>query len=183
MIDPAEFACAFQRWTASVIPALGGQVTAIDGKASRHSRPVETRPGSHTAPSLRNTRKRSRSPQNPALLCLRPTGVPAPARAFAGFWQLCGSRIAADGQGQNHNHIAFTSAVCPPMPSNWPKPSASIGRWKTTFIGVWMLALPMTKCACGRNMLPIIWQSSSNLLLTSSGSIPPNAKAPLRPDD
>jgi len=44
LIDPAAFASAFQRWTAAVVPALGGQVVAIDGKSSRRSRSVAGNP-------------------------------------------------------------------------------------------------------------------------------------------
>ncbi|BCX82216.1 transposase [Methylomarinovum caldicuralii] len=38
MIDPEAFGSAFQRWAVSVVPALEGQVIAIDGKTSRRSR-------------------------------------------------------------------------------------------------------------------------------------------------
>lgn len=44
MIDPEAFGMAFQRWAASVIPVLEGQVVAIDGKTSRRSRSREKDP-------------------------------------------------------------------------------------------------------------------------------------------
>lgn len=44
LIDPGEFALAFQRWAGSVIPALGDQVVAIDGKTSRRTRSKDKDP-------------------------------------------------------------------------------------------------------------------------------------------
>ncbi|SFK58500.1 ISAs1 family transposase, partial [Azotobacter beijerinckii] len=35
LIDPAQFEAAFRRWVGSVVPVLGAQVVAIDGKTSR----------------------------------------------------------------------------------------------------------------------------------------------------
>ncbi|GHU13768.1 hypothetical protein FACS189441_1930 [Betaproteobacteria bacterium] len=37
LIDPQEFEAAFRRWVSSVLPALGADVVALDGKTSRRS--------------------------------------------------------------------------------------------------------------------------------------------------
>jgi predicted transposase YbfD/YdcC len=37
LIDPNQFEAAFRQWVSSVIPALGAEVVAIDGKTSRRS--------------------------------------------------------------------------------------------------------------------------------------------------
>ncbi|AVZ78769.1 ISAs1 family transposase [Zoogloeaceae bacteirum Par-f-2] len=44
LIDPAEFEAAFRRWVSSVVPALGAEVVAIDGKTSRRSGKVDATP-------------------------------------------------------------------------------------------------------------------------------------------
>ena len=41
LIDPEQFEAAFRRWARSVLPALGGEVVAIDGKTSRRSGGVD----------------------------------------------------------------------------------------------------------------------------------------------
>lgn len=41
LIDPDQFEAAFRRWVGSLLPALGGQVVAIDGKTSRRSGGVD----------------------------------------------------------------------------------------------------------------------------------------------
>lgn len=41
LIDAKEFAAAFRRWVSSHLPALGGQVVALDGKTSRRSGGVD----------------------------------------------------------------------------------------------------------------------------------------------
>ncbi len=42
MIDPDEFQASFRRWVGSVLPVLGPEVVAIDGKTSRRSGGVDT---------------------------------------------------------------------------------------------------------------------------------------------
>ena len=37
LIDPDEFETAFRRWVSSLLPALGAEVVAVDGKTSRRS--------------------------------------------------------------------------------------------------------------------------------------------------
>lgn len=37
LIDPEQFESAFRRWVSSVLPALGAEIVAIDGKTSRRS--------------------------------------------------------------------------------------------------------------------------------------------------
>lgn len=44
LIDPAEFEAAFRRWAGSVVPALGAEVVAIDGKTSRRLGKVDATP-------------------------------------------------------------------------------------------------------------------------------------------
>lgn len=44
LIDPAEFEAAFRRWVSSVVPTLGAEVVAIDGKTSRRSGKVDATP-------------------------------------------------------------------------------------------------------------------------------------------
>jgi predicted transposase YbfD/YdcC len=41
LIDPLEFEAAFRRWVGSVLPALGPEVVALDGKTSRRSGSVD----------------------------------------------------------------------------------------------------------------------------------------------
>jgi predicted transposase YbfD/YdcC len=41
LIDPGQFESAFRRWVSGVIPALGADVVAIDGKTSRRSGGVD----------------------------------------------------------------------------------------------------------------------------------------------
>ena len=41
LIDAEQFEAAFRRWVSSVLPALGGEVVAIDGKTSRRSGKVD----------------------------------------------------------------------------------------------------------------------------------------------
>jgi predicted transposase YbfD/YdcC len=41
LIDPAQFEAAFRRWVKSVLPALGAEIVAIDGKTSRRSGGVD----------------------------------------------------------------------------------------------------------------------------------------------
>lgn len=44
LIKPEEFEAAFRRWVSSVLPALGPDVVAIDGKTSRRSGKVDATP-------------------------------------------------------------------------------------------------------------------------------------------
>ena len=37
LLDPEQFESAFRRWASSILPALGGEIVAIDGKTSRRS--------------------------------------------------------------------------------------------------------------------------------------------------
>lgn len=41
LIDPGQFEAAFRRWVSSILPALGGETVAIDGKTSRRSGGVD----------------------------------------------------------------------------------------------------------------------------------------------
>lgn len=41
LIDPEQFESAFRRWVSSVVPALGAEIVAIDGKTSRRSGGVD----------------------------------------------------------------------------------------------------------------------------------------------
>jgi predicted transposase YbfD/YdcC len=41
LIDPSQFEAAFRRWVSGVVPALGAEVVAIDGKTSRRSGGVD----------------------------------------------------------------------------------------------------------------------------------------------
>ena len=41
LIDPAQFEAAFRRWVKSVLPVLGAEIVAIDGKTSRRSGGVD----------------------------------------------------------------------------------------------------------------------------------------------
>jgi predicted transposase YbfD/YdcC len=41
LIDPEQFQSAFRRWVGSVLPALGAEIVAIDGKTSRRSGGVD----------------------------------------------------------------------------------------------------------------------------------------------
>jgi predicted transposase YbfD/YdcC len=41
LIDPGQFEAAFRRWVSSVLPALGAETVAIDGKTSRRSGGVD----------------------------------------------------------------------------------------------------------------------------------------------
>jgi predicted transposase YbfD/YdcC len=41
LIDAQEFEAAFRRWVSKILPALGGQVVALDGKTSRRSGGVD----------------------------------------------------------------------------------------------------------------------------------------------
>jgi len=41
LIDPAQFEGAFRRWVSSILPALGGETVAIDGKTSQCSGGVD----------------------------------------------------------------------------------------------------------------------------------------------
>jgi predicted transposase YbfD/YdcC len=41
LIDPEQFAGAFRRWVSGILPALGGEVVALDGKTSRRSGGVD----------------------------------------------------------------------------------------------------------------------------------------------
>jgi len=47
LIDPEQFEDAFRRWVSSVLPALGAEIVAIDGKTSRRSGGIDA-----TAPHL-----------------------------------------------------------------------------------------------------------------------------------
>jgi hypothetical protein len=42
LIDPEQFEAAFRCWVQSVLPALGAEAVAIDGKASRRSGGVDS---------------------------------------------------------------------------------------------------------------------------------------------
>ena len=42
LIDASEFEASFRRWVRSILPALGTDVVAIDGKTSRRSGGVDT---------------------------------------------------------------------------------------------------------------------------------------------
>lgn len=44
LINPTEFEAAFRRWVSGVVPALGAEVVAIDGKSSRRSGKVDATP-------------------------------------------------------------------------------------------------------------------------------------------
>lgn len=44
LIDPVEFEAAFRRWVSSVVPVLGAEIVAIDGKTSRRSGKVDATP-------------------------------------------------------------------------------------------------------------------------------------------
>lgn len=44
LINPTEFEAAFRRWVSGVVPALGAEVVAIDGKTSRRSGKVDATP-------------------------------------------------------------------------------------------------------------------------------------------
>jgi predicted transposase YbfD/YdcC len=44
LIDPEEFEAAFRRWVRSVVPTLGAEIVAIDGKTSRRSGKVDAAP-------------------------------------------------------------------------------------------------------------------------------------------
>lgn len=44
LIDPEQFEAAFRRWVSSILPALGAEIVAIDGKTSRRSGKVDTLP-------------------------------------------------------------------------------------------------------------------------------------------
>ena len=41
LIDPEQFESAFRRWVSSVLPALGAEIVAIDGKTSRRSGSID----------------------------------------------------------------------------------------------------------------------------------------------
>jgi predicted transposase YbfD/YdcC len=41
LVDPEQFAAAFRRWVSSILPALGAEIVAIDGKTSRRSDGVD----------------------------------------------------------------------------------------------------------------------------------------------
>ncbi len=41
LIDPERFEAAFWRWVSSILPALGAEIVAIDGKTSRRSGKVD----------------------------------------------------------------------------------------------------------------------------------------------
>lgn len=41
LIDPSQFEAAFRRWVSGLVPALGAEVVAIDGKTSRRSGGVD----------------------------------------------------------------------------------------------------------------------------------------------
>jgi len=41
LIDPEQFEAAFRRWVSSLLPALGAEIVAIDGKTSRRSGKVD----------------------------------------------------------------------------------------------------------------------------------------------
>lgn len=41
LIDPKQFEAAFRRWVSSIVPALGAEIVAIDGKTSRRSGGVD----------------------------------------------------------------------------------------------------------------------------------------------
>ncbi len=41
LIDPGQFEAAFRRWVSSILPVLGGETVAIDGKTSRRSGGVD----------------------------------------------------------------------------------------------------------------------------------------------
>jgi len=41
LIDPEQFEAAFRRWAGSILPALGAEVVAVDGKTSRRSGGVD----------------------------------------------------------------------------------------------------------------------------------------------
>lgn len=41
LIDPDQFEAAFRRWVSSILPALGAEIVAIDGKTSRRSGGVD----------------------------------------------------------------------------------------------------------------------------------------------
>jgi len=41
LIDPEQFGGAFRQWVSGIVPALGGQVVALDGKTSRRSGGVD----------------------------------------------------------------------------------------------------------------------------------------------
>lgn len=44
LIDPERFEAAFRRWVSSILPALGAEIVAIDGKTSRRSGKVDAAP-------------------------------------------------------------------------------------------------------------------------------------------
>lgn len=44
LIDPEQFEAAFRRWVSSILPALGAEIVAIDGKTSRRSGKVDAAP-------------------------------------------------------------------------------------------------------------------------------------------
>ena len=44
LIDPGEFEAAFRRWVSSVVPILGAEIVAIDGKTSRRSGKIDATP-------------------------------------------------------------------------------------------------------------------------------------------
>ena len=41
LIDPEQFEAAFRRWVSSILPTLGKEIVAIDGKTSRRSGGVD----------------------------------------------------------------------------------------------------------------------------------------------
>ena len=41
LIDAEQFEAAFRRWVSSILPALGAEIVAIDGKTSRRSGGVD----------------------------------------------------------------------------------------------------------------------------------------------
>lgn len=44
LIDPEQFEAAFRNWVSSILPALGAEIVAIDGKTSRRSGKVDSSP-------------------------------------------------------------------------------------------------------------------------------------------
>ena len=44
LVDPSQFEAAFRRWVVGVVPVLGADVVAIDGKTSRRSGKLDTTP-------------------------------------------------------------------------------------------------------------------------------------------
>ena len=70
LIDPVQFESAFWRWVSSILPALGAEIVAIDGKTSRRSGGIDA-----TALTWRQWRRR-RWVRDGSASCARPAGKP-----------------------------------------------------------------------------------------------------------